>query len=295
MEICDFAFHRPTSLAEATELGLRFGPNARFLAGGTELLPDLKQHKDETQHLIDLRSLDSLRSIRIEGEKLRIGATATLSEIEESPQVLETFPALAEAIRTMAAVQIRNRGTIGGNFCGGVPSADTPPICIAAGAEVRIVDPKGERSLPAESFFLGPRRVALEPGELLAEIRIPVPPEGSGASYQRFALRKATALAVVGVAARIDLAGGKILYARLALGAVAPVPLLASCAERLRGERPSEEIYAEVADAAAEEARPIADLRGTLEFRRDLVRVLTVRALRAAVSRADRTEEGVSG
>ena len=287
MEICDFAFHQPTTLSEACKLGRKYGPDARFLAGGTELLPDLKQQRDTAQHVIELRLIPSLKEIREEGQLLRIGAAASLSEIAESPAVRSVFPALAEAILTMAAVQIRNRGTLGGNFCGAIPSADTPPICIAGEAKVRLVGADGERIMPAEEFFVAPRETVLQPGELLVEVVIPAQPKNSGASYQRFALRRATALAVAGVAARVDLSDGKICKARVVLGAVAPVPMLAvACGEALVGEAPSEGLFAGAADVAGGEARPITDLRGSMEFRRELVKVLTLRALREAAARA---------
>lgn len=289
MEIADFVFHRPATLAEAAEIGRAHGKNARFLAGGTDLLPDLKQHRDATQHIVSLDALPGLKEIRLDGGTLCIGGLAILSDVAESALVRRHFPALAEAIEMMAALQIRNRGTLGGNFCAGVPSADTPPICIAGGAEVRIAGQGGARSVPAARFFLGPRRTVLSPGEILVEIRIPQQPVHSGASYQRFALRLATALAVAGVAARVDLDGDRIRDARVVLGATAPVPMLArSCGELLRGEKPSQEIFARAAAEAAIEAQPITDLRGSAEFRRELVGVLAARALGEAASRARR-------
>jgi aerobic carbon-monoxide dehydrogenase medium subunit len=287
VEICDFVYHQPATLLEACRLGHDHGRNARFLAGGTELLPDLKQHRDTTQHLVDLKAIPGLREIRSDGEGLRIGSLVTLSEVAESAAVRARFPALAEAILTMAAAQIRNRGTLGGNFCSGVPSADTPPICIAGRAEVGLATLGGSRRIAAHEFFLGPRRLALAPGEILAEIVIPAFPHGSGAAYQRFALRRATALAVAGVAAMVELEGAKLRAARVVLGAVAPVPLLAvGCNRLLEGNAPSEVLFARAAETAAEEAQPISDLRGSASFRRDLIRVLTVRALRLAVARA---------
>jgi carbon-monoxide dehydrogenase medium subunit len=287
MEIGDFILHRPATLEEACLLGRTYGKGVRFLAGGTELLADLKQHRDATQHLVALGSIPGLSEIRQEGQGLLIGALATLSEVAESPLVQEHFPALTEAILTMAAPQIRNRASLGGNFCGGVPSADTPPICIAGGAEVRIAGPSGLRSLPAEDFFLGPRKVALSPGEILTGVLIPDPPPNSGASYQRLALRQATALAVAGVAARIDLRQERIRVARVVLGALAPVPLPARrCSQMLEGEVPSEALFARAAEAALEEAKPISDLRGSAEYRRAMVRVLAIRALNEAAARA---------
>jgi carbon-monoxide dehydrogenase medium subunit len=288
MEICDFVYHRPASRIDACSLGLQFGENARFLAGGTELLPDLKQHRDTTQHLIDLGAIPGLDEIRHDGEHLTIGALAPLNAIAGSEAVRSLFPALAEAILMMAAVQIRNRGTLAGNFCGGVPSADTPPICIAARGEVRITGTEGVRSVEAERFFLAPRRVALNPGEIMTEIRIPISPPSVGMRYERFSLRRATALAVVGVAALLRMEGARIVDARIVLGAVAPVPMLAARAmELLAGQAAGEDLFERAAKAAAEEARPITDLRGSAEFRREIVRTLTLRALRTAAQRAE--------
>jgi aerobic carbon-monoxide dehydrogenase medium subunit len=287
VEICDFVYHQPRTLLEACRLGYTHDRNARFLAGGTELLPDLKQHRDTTQHLVDLKSIGDLRKIRMDGRHLRIGSLVTLSEVAESPQVLLHVPALAEAILTMAALQIRNRGTLGGNFCSGVPSADTPPICMAACAETVIATAEGTRTVPAEEFFLGPRRIALARGEILAEIVFPAPAPHSGANYQRFALRRATALAVAGVAAMLELDGSTIREARVVLGAVAPIPMLAvSCNRLLAGQEPVDKTFARAAEAAAAEAQPISDLRGSAAFRRQLVQVLAFRALRAAAARA---------
>ena len=291
MDICDFAYHRPTTVSEAIELGQSCGESARFLAGGTELLVLLKQHRITTEHLISLERLSELTSIALveesgSGEFLRIGALATLTKVAESPVVRAVFPPLVEAVMTMASVQIRNQATIGGNFCAAVPCADTPPICIVAGAELCLSGTSGERILAAEEFFSGPRQTVLQPGEILTEIRIPAQSAHSGASYQRFARRVAT-LALAGSAVMVALEGEHIGRAKIALSAVAPTPLLAEqAASALIGERPSKELFDEVASIAAREAQPISDVRGTDAFRRSLVKTLTRRACQEAVNRA---------
>jgi carbon-monoxide dehydrogenase medium subunit len=290
VELGEFTYHRPNSLAEACELGRIHGNKARYLAGGTELLVDLRQKRDAAEHLIALRGIDALKQIRVDGEALHLGALVTLSEITESPEVREVFPALRETALKMGGVQIRSQGTIGGNFSRAVPCADTPPICIAGEAQVRLVRGESERTLAAETFFVGARETVLERGEVLAEIVIPRQPAASGASYQRFSLRRGSALAVAAVAARVVLDGGKISDARLVLGAVAPVPLsVEEAAGSLMGQVPSAELLAAAAKMAAASAEPISDLRGSDAFRRDLVAVLTVRALREAISRAGGT------
>ena len=266
MEICDFIYHRPHSLADACRLGRELGREARFHAGGTELLVDFRHRRDAASHLISLRDLPELARIT-EGEDggLRIGAMATLADLTESPLVAARFPVLKQAALTMAGAQIRNQGTIGGNFCRAVSCADTPPVCMVGEARVRLIGPDGERTLPAEDFFTGPRQTVLTPGELLVEILIPPQPARSGASYQRFSLRRGQALAVAAVAARLVLDDdGKIADARIGLTAVAPTPLLATgCASRLRGQPPGADVFAAAASAAAAEAQPINDLRGS--------------------------------
>lgn len=287
MEIADFTYHRPATLAEACELGRRHGKEARFLAGGTELLVDLKKKRDAAHHLISLRDIPKLGEIHSDNGNLRIGGLAKLAELEESPVVQSVFPALAEGIGRLGSTHIRNQATIGGNFCGAVPCADTPPICIAGGARLRISSVDSEREVAAEEFFLNPRETVLDGGEILKEILIPAQPPASGVSYQRFSLRRGSALSVAAVAARIVLEGAAIAGARVVLGAVAPVPLLArDCSRSLEGGAPSDDLFTRAAKVAAAEAKPITDLRGSEAFRRDLVEALTLRALRDATERA---------
>lgn len=287
MKVPEFTYHLPATLSEACELGRELGAEACYIAGGTDLLVDLKDGRRTTGHVVALRSIPELKQISSEDNLLRIGAMTTLSEIAESEDTGRVFPVLREAVLHIGSIQIRNQGTIGGNFCGAVPCADAPPVCIAGEAQLRIVGVEGERTLPAEEFFIAPREPALEPGELLVEVLIPRQPGNSGASYQRFSLRKGTALAVASVAVRIVMDGGKIADARVVLGSVAPVPLPASeCAGLLEGEPPSEELFRRAAKAAAAEAEPITDIRGSEQFRRDLVEVLTFRALHEAGERA---------
>lgn len=288
METSDFSYHRPATLAEASELGSKFGAQARYLAGGTELLIDFRNGRDSARHLISLKDISGLDSITRDPDgQLRIGAMTTLAAIAASPAVRECFPALAEGALTMAGAQVRNQATIGGNFCRAVSCADTPPICMVGEARLKVVDSATEKLIPIEGFFTGPRQTTLRAGEILVEIRIPPQPANSGASYQRFSLRRGQALAVAAVAARVSLRGTKLDGARVALGAVAPTPMRAHrCEALLQGKAPSDELFARAAAAAAAESRPISDLRGTEVFRREMVEVLTVRALREATERA---------
>jgi carbon-monoxide dehydrogenase medium subunit len=283
MAILDFDYHRPTTLAEACELGARLGAEAAFLAGGTELLPDFQRQRETARHLIALDRLDELRGVSVDGGELRIGGMTSIAAVATSPLVRTWVPVLATASRAIGSPQIRSRATIGGNFCRAVPCADTPPAAIAARARVRLVGPDGLREMPAEHFFTGPRRTALRPGEVLAAILIPAPPAHSGASYQRFARRKGSALAVAAVAACVTVDRGILAEVRLALGAVSPVPMLAvRAAAMLQGEEPNHELFALAGAICAEEALPISDLRGSADFRRELVSVLARRAIEEA-------------
>ena len=287
MSFGDFTLHKPRTATEACELGLRYGKGAAFLAGGTDLLVDLRSGRKVVPHVISLGDLPELREIRRDGDHLSIGALAILADVAASPEVQEFFPALGEAIGSMAGRQIRNLATLGGNFACGVPCSDTPPILCAAGADLVIMGTEGERTVAARDFVLAPRITVLKPGEIVREIRIPVQPVNSGASFQRFTLRRGSALAVASVSGWVRLEKNAIAEARIVMGAVGPVPLFAErAAGELAGKKPSPKLFATAGRIAAEEAQPISDLRGSEHYRRDIVAVLTARALAAAVERA---------
>ncbi len=288
MSLGRFQFHQPSTTSEACALGLEYGRQSAFLAGGTELLVDLRSGRKKVDHVISLDGLDELKNITIEDGALHIGALVPLSDIAESEAVQSRFPALSNAIETMAGRQIRNRGTMGGNFCCGVPCSDTPPIACAAAAEVVLVGPEGTRTVEAQQFVLAPRVTVLNPGEILTEIRIPEQPKGTGASFKRFALRKGSALAVASVSVWVRMEEKIIREARIFLGAVGPIPLPAiKAAALLVDQKPDDEIFAQAGALAAKEAQPISDLRGSDQYRRDVVRVLTERALQQACERAE--------
>ena len=287
MVMPDFAYLRPGSLAEASALANRLGGDAAFIAGGTELIPDYHRARETARHLISLDGIGELRGIAVEHGELRVGALTTVAEVAASPLVRHRLEALADAARAIGSAQIRSLATIGGNFCRAVACADTPPAAIAGGARVHLSGPLGERDMAAEEFFVGPRRTVLAAGELLVAITLPGQPNGTGSSYQRFSRRKGSSLAVAAVAVRLTLTRRRISGARLALGAVGPVPLLVvSAAEMLEGELPSTTLFTRAAEQCADAALPITDVRGSADFRRELVRVLARRALEEAVGRA---------
>jgi len=287
MSFCNFTLHRPETVSEACTLGLRHGRAAAFLAGGTDLLVDLRSGRRAVDHVIALSGLSELRHIRRDADHLALGALATLADVAADSVVREGAPVLAETIAHMAGRQIRNLATIGGNFCCGVPCSDTPPVLCALGAELVISGPERERTVTAREFILAPRVTVLEPGEIMQEIRVPVLASGEGAAFQRFTLRRGSALAVAAVTAWLRLDGDKIGEARITMGAVGPVPLFAAkAAASLAGKKPGDKAFAAAGALAAEEAQPISDLRGSERYRRDVVAVLTARALATATQRA---------
>lgn len=284
----DIDLHECTTLEEASSLMRRLAPQARFLAGGTDLLVDLKTGRIATTHLVSLNRIKSLRGITMTDKGLRVGALASITELNRSLIVRQDFAPLLDASRRMAAPPIRNAATVGGNIMCAVPCADLPPILMAMHAEAEVWSPEGIRSVSLDTFFTGPRRTRLQDGEILVAVIVPKLPLGFGAAYERFGLREGNAIAVASVAASLLLDGqGTITDARIVLGAVAPIPkMVADAAESLMGRPADEDAFKKAARFAREAARPICDVRGSVEFRRELVEVLTQRALVQARKRA---------
>jgi carbon-monoxide dehydrogenase medium subunit len=286
--IPDIELHEAATLKEAADVMTRYAPDARFLAGGTDLLVDLKTGRFRVGHVVSLNRIDALRGISETGDGVRIGALTTITSLDQSPIVRERFSPLLDATGQMANPQIRNVATVGGNIVSAVPCADLPPILTVMNASVVLWSPGGERTCPLDSFVTGVRQTALHGGELLAAVLVPNQLPGFGAAYARFALRDGNAIAVAAVAAGLHLDGdGKVQDACIVLGAVAPIPLMVeSAGSVLRGQPPGEEAFRRAADAAMEAAEPISDVRGSAEFRREIVGVLTRRALTTACRRA---------
>jgi CO/xanthine dehydrogenase FAD-binding subunit len=270
----------PTTLDEAVRI-LTAEPDARAIAGGTDLLPRLRAGAVAPDLLVDLRRLP-LREIVASPDALHIGACATHTQVAASAAIRSAFPALAEACRAVGGPPVRNRGTIGGNLANASPAADTAPPLLAYDAQVVIAGVQGEHVLPLSEFFTGPGRTALAQGELLVDVRLPWPSARTAAAYLKLGRRQAMAVAVVGVAARLTVtADGRVEVARLALGSAAPVPLRAVAAEALLlGRRlPADPDFREAALAAAAACAPISDLRAGAAYRRRMVEVLARRAL----------------
>ncbi|HEX7128126.1 MAG TPA: FAD binding domain-containing protein [Thermodesulfobacteriota bacterium] len=283
-----FEYAAPTSLEAALDLLGRHGEAARPLAGGTDLLLQMRRGRMRPAVLVDLKRVPGLAGIE-NGGGLRIGALASHADLVASP--LAAAPArraLAEAARCVSGPQIRNRGTVGGNLCNASPAADLAPPLLALGAAVEVARRGAPvRTLPAERLFAGPGRTVLSPGDLLVGIALPAAAARTGSAYER-ATRVAIDIALVGVAACVTLAAdGTVAEARVALGAVAPTPILAAgAAAALVGRAPEPAALAAAARAAAADARPITAVRASADYRRHMVEVLARRALARAVAAA---------
>ncbi len=285
----DFQHYAPASLSEALDLLSRYRGKAAVYAGGTDLLVAMKKREKTPEHLINLKRIDEMKGIHFDEKKgIQIGALTTLGDLERSTLVKEKLEILWDAVTVMASPQVRSLGTVGGNLCGAVPSADTAPPLIALGASVRVAGPHGEREILMENFFRGPKESVLQKNELMKEILIPLPDNFTSGKYIKLMRREAMDLALVGVAASLSMdRGGKVCKdARIALGAVAPTPIRALQAEEILINREIDETRAaEAGKAASVVCRPISDIRSSLAYRCSMVEVLTKRAIMEAYRR----------
>ncbi len=286
----NFEYRAPGSLAEAVELLGEDGVSARALAGGTDLLVQLRAGRWVVDRIVDVKGVPELNELTLDPENgLRIGASVPCHRIYENDEIRSAYPGLIDAVAIIGGIQIQGRASVGGNICNASPSADTTPILIAYRASCIVSGPSGERRVAAEDFCTGPGKSVLENGEVLVAIDMPAPAQNSGAHYLRFIPRNEMDIAVVGVGSSVELNADKTVFerVRIGLGAVAPTPLLASEAGAALEGR-------EVTDAAIEEAcglargitKPITDMRGPKDYRVHLTGVLTKRTLTGAVERA---------
>jgi aerobic carbon-monoxide dehydrogenase medium subunit len=282
-----FEYHAPSTIDEATALLTKLGEDAKVLSGGQSLIPLMKLRLASPAHLVDINAIPGLSGIREADGFLRIGALTRESELEESEIVRNRYPLLHDTSKVIADPVVRNLATVGGNLAHGDPANDHPATMLALGAEVVAVGPKGERRVPVASFFTGPFETTLKPDEILVEVRIPVPPARSGGAYLKLE-RKVGDFATAAVAAQVTLgANGACEYVGIGLTNVGLTPIKATRAEAaLKGKAPDDAAITRAAELAAEVAEPSEDLRGSVEYKKDLVRVLTARALRKAVERA---------
>jgi CO/xanthine dehydrogenase FAD-binding subunit len=278
-----FEYRHASSLLQAATL-LAENPDARALAGGTDLLVDLRERRHTPRLLVDISELEALRGVAAHDGVLRIGGGATVGEVLASPLVAERAPALGRAAREFADYLTRNKATIGGNLANASPGADLVVPLLALDARVVLSGPAGERTVPLADFLVGPRRTALRPGELIRAVEVPV--GGGRQFFYKLGLKRGGAIAVVSVATRLELdAGGRCRQAAIALGAVAPRPFRATEAEAsLQGEPLTPERGARAAELAAAAARPITDVRGGADYRAAMVRALVARGLHHAAA-----------
>jgi carbon-monoxide dehydrogenase medium subunit len=277
-----FDFYQPATLQEASRLLKENGPGGRFLAGGTDLVIAMKEKGLLPRYIVDLKHLPGLSGIRENSDgSITLGALTTLHEIETSALIKKKYPFLAQSAAEVGSIQIRNRATIGGNMANASPSADTSPALMALGANANIASASGERKMAIEDFFKGPGQNAMSPDEILTEITIPKTSANLVGEYIKFSPREMMDLAYVGVAVVYNLAKDKkCTGVRIVLGAVAPTPIRAKRAETaLEGQALSEALAEKAGQIAAEEAKPISDVRSSADYRRAMVGTMTKRAL----------------
>jgi aerobic carbon-monoxide dehydrogenase medium subunit len=283
-----FEIALPHSVDECLKILTERGADAKVVAGGTDLLPQLKNALLKPAYVVDLSGIATLRTLaHTNGSGLRIGASVTARAVELDEHVRSTYTSIAEGGALVGSVQVRNLATVVGNLCNAAPPADMAPPLLALDAEAVIAGPGGQRRVPLASFFTGVRRTVLAPNELLVEIAVPAPGPNSGGNYLRHTPRRELDIAVVGVASQITLTNGVCTKARIALASVAPTPVRAMAAEQaLAGQPITPELIEKAAALAVEAAQPISDQRGSADYRRHLVRVLTRRTLTTALERA---------
>lgn len=281
-----FDYHAPGTLEEAIGLLGELGDGAKVLSGGMSLLPLLKIRLGEASHLVDIGRIDGLETIEERDDHLAIGGRTTEADLERSELVRERYPILLDTARVVADPIVRNRATIGGNLAHGDPANDHPATMLALRATVVATGPDGSREIPIDEFFQGFYETALGPAEVLTEIRIPTPGPGSGGAYVKLE-RKVGDYATAATAAQLVVESGTIASAGIGLTNAGFVPVRATAAEEaLVGEAPSDEAFQEAGKLAAEAASPTADRRGSVEYKKAMAKVLTVRALAKAAERA---------
>ena len=282
MVLPQFEYMTASTLEEACRLLLEHDGKANVMAGATDLISPLRDKVFTPEYIIDLKQIPGLDELTYDEEEgLKIGALTTLRTLEKSELVQAKNPAVSYAAKVIASTQIRAKGTLVGNICNSSPSNDSAPNLLAQGAKVNVQGVDGTRVIPIEEFFLGVRKTALKPGEIVTSVVIPPLKDNEKAAYLKFAVRKAMDLAIIGVAAKIKLENGICTDAKIALGAVAITPILApKAAEVLIGKELTDEVIEEAAQAAMDSCSPISDIRASKEYRKAMIGVYTKRAIK---------------
>ncbi len=277
-----FDYHEPATAAEACQCLKEFGEGAHVIAGGTDLIIQMKRGRVAPKHLISINNIHELNKIEAGPEGIRIGTTVLLSALVDDQDINNDIPMIARAAYTVGSTQVRNLATVGGNICNAAPSADMAPALVALDSILTIVGSNGRRELPISDFFMGPGSVALEHDEILTSIFVPKPQENTRMVYLKHGPRQAMDCSVTGVslALHVDPQTQTCNNVRLVLGAVAPTPVRAIQAEQMiDGHRVDEIEFSAVGSTAARESSPISDVRSSAEYRLEMVSVLTVKAL----------------
>jgi carbon-monoxide dehydrogenase medium subunit len=286
----DFSYSAPTTLAEATRLLAGANGKAKVLAGGTDIIVQLREGLREADLVVDVKKIPELAELSYSAAKgLRLGASVPCYRIYEDGTIAAAYPALADAARIVGGWQIQTRASVGGNLCNSSPAADTIPALIAHDATCVIAGPKGEQRVKVEEFCTAPGRNVLQPGELLVALTLPPPDKAASSAYERFIPRNEMDIAVVGAGSWLQLASGgqTVEKARIGLAAVAPTPKFAAEASRwLAGQPTTEDVFARAGELAKKVAAPISDMRGPAEYRMHLIGVLVKRTLLKAAERA---------
>lgn len=283
-------FEAPNTLDEAVSILASKGDRARVIAGGTDLLVQLRGGRRSVDVVVDIKGIPELNELSYDSQNgLTLGAAVPCYRIYQDEEIAAAYPGLMDAATLIGGIQIQGRASIGGNLCNSAPSGDSIPPVIVLGGVCNIAGPNGTRQVPSEDFCTGPGRNVLQDNELLVSISIPAPQAHSGANYLRFIPRNEMDIAVAGVGSSVvlDASGQNFVSARIALASVAPIPVLCTdAANSLAGKPVSDEAIQEASDKAIEASSPISDMRGTIRQRRHLVGVLTRRTLNNAVQRA---------
>jgi carbon-monoxide dehydrogenase medium subunit len=281
-----FDYLEPRTIEEAVSLLGTHQGKAKVIAGGTDLLNQIRLKAIKPEYVVDISYIPALDYIKYDSKgRLSLGAMTTIAAIENSAEVNQRHPMIAQAAGLIGSRAIRNVGTIGGNLCHAAPCAETAPSLLGLEAKVTVVRPDGKRTIPLEKFFTGPGRTALQTGELLIEIQVPPMPPDSTGVYLKHTTRGTVNPAIVGVAAIVAMDGKRCKEVKLVLGAVAPTPIRARNAETiLRGEEVDDALMEKAAWMASDESKPISDVRASAEYRKEMVKVFTTYALRKAIN-----------
>ena len=285
----NFDYRMPKSLDEVSNILEHSELQPRFLAGGTDLVVAMRNHRLQPGLVIDTKRVHELNELSFDDHVMTLGASVTCRTLCQDAQVSRSFPALIDCATLIGGTQTQGRATLGGNLCNAAPSADTVPVLIVLSALANICGPDGFREVPVEQFCTGPGKTVLGPKDILVSLRVPLPRDREGARFLRFIPRKDMDIAIANAAANVVVSnnGDEFRKARIAIGAVGPTPLhVSDAAQKLSGQPVSDAVIARAASTAREAARPISDMRGTVDQRKHLTEVLVRRALNGALERA---------